>query len=34
MRERSGGRDFQREGGREVEARIELLALSTPPTGP
>lgn len=26
--------DFQREGGREVEARTELLALSTPPTGP
>lgn len=34
MRERNGGRDFHREGGREVEARIEQLALSTPPTGP
>ena len=32
MRERSGG--SHPEGGREVEAGTELLALSTPPTGP
>lgn len=34
---RSEGKEWRErllEGGREVEARIELLALSTPPTGP
>lgn len=33
MRERRGGKDIQGEGGREVEAKTGLLALSTPPTG-
>lgn len=38
MKERNGVRDFhkeeRREGGRDMEARIAQLALSTPPTGP